>query len=464
MGTCAWVMDSMLFMIQCCESMLTDQSRVNELVVSQAGSEFHAGGTVEHSPKISHDGKALHLDAELYDFVDDFIIQDDFIDQFAPLQLRKLLVALLSVFHLSTVFSEQRLSPIDALSRVLLGDKEQDYPQLFQHASSWLCHTLAFAVFTHLYLERLKQYENSPRRNGYTNSTNDSFADLLVNYHKQKNKTIDELLDLFEKILDTFPNHPWPEWSRAPRKFDMDTHVEYLGELSEVGQFDSRPAGSSSDQTFARIEALFTRFAVSEVPMLQILRVTMGEEASVPCPPRTKKKLQSTQFDPLDREVHAHLTKLAKSALAGRNVFVKCRGYIGYGPKWLLGGESIMLVGGADVPYVFTPLKEHQRARARQLRLEMDENDEEYYTTKIRMQTTKKPSMLRLLDSLWHERQQGRLKRLDEEKLKLKHRYDQISNSVEQDSAFVLRGEVYIEGIMNREGVGFSKRERVTIV
>lgn len=464
MGTCAWVMDSMLFIIQFWKLTLMGQSRVNELLASQAGSDFHAGGTVEHSPKISHDGRALHLDAEIYDIVHGFIIKDDFIDHFAPLQLRNLLVALLNIFNISKIYPEHRLSPIDALSRVLLGDKEQDYPQLFQHASSWLCHTLASAVFMHLYLGRQKQYENSPRRCDYTNSTSDSFADLLVNYHKQENKTIDELLDLFKEVLVTFPDQPWPEWSRAPRKFDMDINVEYMNELSGVGQLDSQPAGAGSEQIGAQGGATLTKATVNEIAMLQMLRVIKSPDALLSYPPRKKNKLQSTLFEPRDLDVHAHLTKLAKSALAWRNIFVTGRGYIGHGPKWLVGGEAVMLVCGADVPYVFTPLEVDQRARARQLRLEIDANDEKYYATKMRLQTTKKPSILRPLDALWHERQQGKLKRLDEEKLELQHKYDRISNSVQQRGACVLQGEVYIEGIMDGEGVGFGERGRIAIV
>jgi hypothetical protein len=131
MGTCAWVMDSMLFTIQFWESTLIDQSRVNEVLASQAGSDFHAGGTVKHSPKIYLNGRALHLDAEIYNIVHGFIVKDDFIDHFAPLQLRNLLVALLDVFDVSRIYPEHRLSPIDALGRVLLGGKEQGYPQLF---------------------------------------------------------------------------------------------------------------------------------------------------------------------------------------------------------------------------------------------------------------------------------------------------------------------------------------------
>jgi hypothetical protein len=286
----------------------------------------------------------------------------------------------------------------------------------------------------------------------------------LANYHKQENKTTDELLDLFKEVLVTFPDQPWPKWSRAPRKFDMDIHAEYMGELSGVGQLDFQPAGAGSEQIGAQGDATLTKAAVDVVAMLQMLGVMESADALLSYPPRKGKKLLSTLFEPRDPDVHAHLTKLAKSAIAWRNIFVTGRGYIGHGPKWLVGGEAVTLVCGADVPYVFVPLEEDQRARARQLRLEIDANDEEYYATKMRLQTTKKPSVLRPMQALWHERQQGKLIRLDEEKLELQHKYDRTSNSVQQRGASVLQGEVYIEGTMDGEGVGFGERGRITIV
>lgn len=144
------------------------------------------------------------MDAELHDSIGDFIIEDDFFDLSSPQQLQNLFVILLN--HSKTY--GKRVSAIDALNRVPLGHTEQDYPQLYQHASSWLCHILASAVLTQLRLERQKPYENSPRRCDYTSSTSDNFADLLINYHKQKNKEMDSLLELFEEILANFPEQP----------------------------------------------------------------------------------------------------------------------------------------------------------------------------------------------------------------------------------------------------------------
>lgn len=392
------------------------------------------------------------MDAELHDSIGDFIIKDDFFDLFSPQQLQNLFVILLN--HSKTY--GERVSAIDALNRVLLGHTEQDYPQLYQHASSWLCHILASAVLTQLRLERQKQYENSPRRCDYTSSTSDNFADLLINYHKQKNKEMDSLLELFEEILANFPDQPWPEWSRAPRKFDMDIHVKYLKGLSEIEQLDAQPTGARKVIRLSAREAMMYHFhEYLENPDFPSFQPYTSE---------TKNKPQSTPFEPCDPDVHAHLTNLARSALAWRKVFVTGRGHIGHGPRWLVGGEVVVLVCGADVPYVLTPLKVDQQARARQLRLEIDENDQKYYATTMKLQKAERPSFWKPLNALWYERQQEKLKRLDERRLELQDAYDRILNSVQNYDGFVLQGEVYIDGIMYGAGVGLVSRGRITIV
>ncbi|CAN9468784.1 unnamed protein product [Alternaria alternata] len=434
-------------------------SRVNELLVSQKDSDFHAGGASKQPPKISHDGRVLYLDVEVCDQVEGFITDSGFIDTFAPQQLRNLFITLLN--H-STMHGKQ-VSAIDALSRVLVGGQEQNYPQLCQHASSWLCHTLASAVFVQLQLERQKRYENSPRRYDYKSMTSDSFADLFINYHEQRNKTMEDLLNLFEEVLVTFPGQPWPEWSRTSRKFDMDIHVEFLHEMSEARQLDAQTTGA---QRGTRIERAINEFHDE----MQSIELYMGyierrEFPSLPpYTPGTKHKLQSRLFEPQDPDVHAHLTRLARSALAWRKVFFTIGGHIGYGPKWLVGGEPVLLVCGADVPYAFTLLEVDRRSRARQLRLELDENDQRYYETRMKLQTAKKPSIWEPLDALWYGRQQEKLKRLDERRLELQDRYDQILNSVPKSNGLVLQGEVYIDGIMHGEGLGVGIKATVPIV
>ena len=427
--------------------------------MAQKNSDFHAGGASRQPPKISHDGRVLYLDGEIGDQVEGFITDDDFIDTFAPQQLRNLFVTLLN--H-STMHGKQ-VSAIDALSRVLLGGQEQHYPQLYQHAPSWLCHTLASAVFIELQLERQKQYENSPRRHDYKSMTSDSFADLFINYHEQKNKTMEDLLNLFEEVLVTFSCQPWPEWSRTSRKFDMDIHVEFLHEMSEARQLDTQTTGAQRSTRFERATDEF-------YDGLQSIERYMGYIESPEFPslppytPSTKHKLQSRLFEPQDPDVHAHLTKLARSALAWRKVFFTIEGHIGYGPKWLVGGEPVLLVYGADIPYAFTLLEVDRRSRARQLRLELEENDQRYYETNMKLQTAKKPSIWEQLDVLWYGRQQEKLKRLDERRLELQDKYDQILNSVPNSNGLVLQGEVYIDGIMHGEGLGVGIKATVPIV
>jgi hypothetical protein len=431
--------------------------------VLQAGSEFRAGSRAEHRPKISHDGRALHVDIQKFDIIDYFIMEDDFIDDLPPQHLQLLLATLLEVAVLPKKHHERQLSPIDAMSRVLLGNKEVDSPQLFKHASTWLCHTLSCAVFKQLNGSRRKQYESSLRRYDYPDSTSDGFADLLINQHKHEHKNIDILLDLFEAVQSTFPAQPWPGWAKSPRNFDLNIHVQYLRELSREAQLDPEREGGLT-QTGAQDGAVQTHEPLSH-KLRRVAQLLEGQDVKSTHPHKKKTKLQGTLFEPRDPNIYAHLTKMAESALAWRKVFVTRRGYIGYGPKWLAGGETVMLVCGADVPYAFIPLEVDRRPREQDIRADLGANDEKYYQTKDALQTMGNKSVFMPLDGpLWRGRQQEKLKRLDEERLKLQQKLDRILNSSHQRDAWVLRGEVYIEGIMHGEAVRSDKRERIIIV
>jgi hypothetical protein len=82
----------------------------------------------------------------------------------------------------------------------------------------------------------------------------------------------------------------------------------------------------------------------------------------------------------------------------------------------------------------------------------------------MKLQTAKKPSIWEPLDVLWYGRQQEKLKRLDERRLELQDKYDQILNSVPDSNGLVLQGEVYIDGIMHGEGLGVGIKATVPIV
>lgn len=460
MGTRVWRMDGMLpryLNNNLLSQKLMGQFRVNELLISQSSSSFHACGPITNQPKISHDGRALVLDVEAYDALYEFILRDDFIDDPTPQDLQNFLVAILNVIALSKNGSVSRRSPIMSMATVLLVNTRQDHPQSMQHASSWLCYILASKIFNQLIAGRRKQYKDSPRRLDYKNSTSDSFLELLVEHHTKEGEAVDNMLDLFEEVLSELPDEPWPSWSQTPRKFDMDVHLKCMTETfdSESAQATSgrsdAPNGTTSSLAFI-IEAYSHWLGMIENP--DALASYSSQE----------EKLISAKFEPPHPELYAHFTKLARSGLAWRNIFFTLRGHIGYSPKWLTGDEIVMLICGADVPYVFTPIETHHRARARQIRQNLDINDKEYYAIKKELQETEKPSIWKPLDNLWYDRQQGKLDRLDKERRKLQQKLESLTNSAHQRGTCVLQGEVYIEGIMHGEGVGLGRKLRITII
>jgi hypothetical protein len=169
-------------------------------------------------------------------------------------------------------------------------------------------------------------------------------------------------------------------------------------------------------------------------------------------------------FESHDPELHADLTAVAKSALTWCKVFVTRQGCLGLGPNWLNIGDTVMVIHGASVPYAFTPLETDLGRREGSIRAGMDKNQIKYNETVKVLQNSGKKKFWKSLDAVIHNRREGKLKRLDEEGLGLQRKLDRISNSPHHLNAWILQGEVYIEGIMEGQAVGRDTRERITVV
>ncbi|KAH3906478.1 hypothetical protein HBH56_204460 [Parastagonospora nodorum] len=325
-------------------------------------------------------------------------MEDNF-EAFIPQQLRNLLIALTNACVLAKRLHELEVdhypsSPIDALSRVLLSGQEQRSPEILQYASTWLCHSLACSVFKALEQGRRSQYEGSHSRSDHLDCTSEEFADLSINHHKQESKGIDELLALFEEIQVTLPNESWPQWAKHPRKFDLRIHVEYLKKLARLGRQGIERENAIAYSLPPARQTSFLQFLGTEMQSLMGLPVTLTQffkqalqalEREVVWPEyplKTKSMLQPALFQPENQELYTQFTIMVKSELAWRKDFVTSMGFFGHGPKWLMGRETVMLVCGANVPYVFTPLEVDQRAQANEIRAELDANDEKYYETR----------------------------------------------------------------------------------
>lgn len=420
---------------------ITMQSRVNEILAFQPGSQFRAGLEAKDSTRISNDGSALFVDASQFDAIDKFILEEDFIDE---LDFPKLTQLLSNILSLQSMQHRHSLSLFGTLSRVLLGGKEQDSPELFLVASRWLCQTLSYAVWNQVALKRRQQFGASPRRFQYPDMTNELFIEWLDEHHGQARKDADDLLDLFTKVQTFYSDQEWPEWSFPPY-FDMGLHTGWLKGLAK----EPAPAEGPMPQS-----------------TLQTSQDLQGQNSTRHNDKKAKQdKILGPEFEPHDLESHTRFTAVAKSALAWRKVFVTRQGHLGLGPSWLTTKNVVILVRGAHVPYAFTPLEVDLGRRERDIRAAIDKNQTKYNTTIVNLEGMKKKSIRKPLHTLVNNRREGRLHNLNEEYMQLQQKLFNIERSKYRRNALVLQGEVYIEGIMHGQAIKSDTAwERTTIV
>lgn len=132
----------------------------------------------------------------------------------------------------------------------------------------------------------------------------------------------------------------------------------------------------------------------------------------------------------------------------------------------------MMLVCGAPVPFAFTKFGDELKRRERDLKAAMDDNDNDYYEDvqkrpKYQGKSTPDPPkihMLRPLESMRERHSYGTSRRLDKEWLELQYKLHKLSCSNRNLEAWVLQGELYIEGIVSGEAMERVTAERITVI
>lgn len=77
-------------------------------------------------------------------------------------------------------------------------------------------------------------------------------------------------------------------------------------------------------------------------------------------------------------ELRAQYRDIVHATLTWRKVFVTKRGFTGMGPAWLSDGDSVILVPGADVPFILARAERSLQQEERAIRGALDKNADSY--------------------------------------------------------------------------------------
>jgi hypothetical protein len=410
---------------------------MNNVLAFEPGTTFNAGAEEKDCSKISRDGRALYLDALPYDEIAKFFITQNPINGMDFDELTKLLATILDYCD---THPNKRPFLFGTLSHLLIGVGEGNSPHSFSEAAEWFCQTLAAVVFDRLIQRYRKHHRNRARRYDYPHMTNDQFVYWRSKQYAEEDKRTEEFIDMFERVKTIYSEEPWPPWAQI-RSSDMRS--QYWNWHLENLQPDKKRLASSKKAKENEKEK-------------------EAEEPSALGP----------EHAPNDPALHARFRAKAGAAIARRSVFITRRGWIGFGPEWLTEGDTVMLVCGAPVPFAFTKFRAELRRRERDLRAAMDDNENSYYeqvqkqpenresTTPVRPKT----QMLRPLEAMREKRSIGKMKRLDEGWVEIHRILHELSYSNQNLDAWVLQGELHIEGIMNGEAMVGIATEKIIII
>jgi hypothetical protein len=435
-------------------------------------SKFAAGADFRTSPRISYDGKALHLEASQFDRVDKFILDSDAVSRLKFNGLKQLLS---KIKDLETNYLQSKRSTFSALSCVMVSAPKQDTPEFIAKASKWLCYTLTSMVIETLYKNRMSEIVKRPRRYEHPELTSDGFSDWLSRQPGEKQNDLDDLLKLYEEVKAKYPNEPWPEVT--PRSVDLMLHSWVLSQIASMANALDKSDGSSSiyklytNRTLENLEGTLKNFVVAHRMLPSGHRLYEKDPPSGLYTTQSLENLNETLqkftksqsiFVPDDPELHNQLDDASHAVLTWRKVFITKRGYIGIGPKWINEDDTIMIVNGAPVPFVFTKLEADLRREEIEIRKTIDKNLDDYNYT-IANKNHKKKSIIKPLSILEHKRWDGKIERLAEEYVELKRDLQRVTGEIGKKDGWVLLGEAYVEGIMHGEAAERYPRERIVI-
>lgn len=371
------------------------------------GRPFAAGLTGPSPiPRISRDGKALFLNAHTIDTIGEELLIEIFtegkVEKLAHFLRRLAKMPLRYEWGLGTGFdafartlASSLLSPSGSESNVFQNRKGQtdDWNLLFStseaRAPFWLQEVIDREV--RIWVGTLRE---------------DIDAAPSEKRTKLK-KQLNTLLSCYRYLCLQFPHIPWSENThRGFQGLDEDLlaprfveGTEFYNRLIELG--------------IAKLERFLKRFTGKGF--------VGGDHSWIKSYPVSANAQQY---------VEALDTRLPWST-----VFQTGNGLLGMGPKWLEEGDKIMLVQGANVPYVFRSAEKHRQS--------LLASSEDLLST--RQETLQKLKMEGRLKNALSILNTGRS--ISE----LKSRIGKLQAPLERPNGWLLIGEAYVEGIMHGE-------------
>jgi hypothetical protein len=405
----------------------------NPTLVKQHGEECNEAGQIIG---ISKDGKALFVEALKLDEIEIFLMEENLVEDLDMQHLQQLLTVLKDRMSLK---SSTNKATYTALISTLLGGRLVGNDQEVSLALQWLCYSLARAVLKHLCEVRFQQLYNRRSRHTLANKDAEEAQLWLSQQEPEIDNKLEQLINTFDDIGESSLKHICANWQSA-KSWDHALHLYYLRTMAQVTEatLERSPNSKGEKSEYeATIEALSSR----------------GKEVISDC--------LKDCFTAIDSTLEDQFRQQSRSNMTWRKLFLTRDGYIGLAPKWAEQGDTIMLVRGARVPYVFTSVKEELQAQERSIRDKLDSTENDYHTfigeynnggitdeAKMKMSGLDKFLMTRVYKKKIERFHEGGIKRTDKERQDLQRKLNLISRSTIPLDAWVLKGEAYIGSIM----------------
>ena len=234
-----------------------------------------------------------------------------------------------------------------------------------------------------------------------------------------KRKKLDSLVDVYWQLVNKFPSLPW---SRTADQGDAALH-------------EGREAPGNPNTVIGRLINMVdyyewtedTGFEISELVAAQLKRIQ-------PISPEAQQYENAFHY-----------------ALCWQSLFSTSAGLIGMGPNWLRRGDSVMLIQGAIVPYIFRHVDDNLKLQVEGLKKEMEELEKELLAQKHSND----------------EKEQKEAMDTRRKIAKLRRKFIQTDGQIGRKDGWTLIGEAYVEGVMRGEILerqGNDIWERIAIV
>ncbi|CAI6339250.1 unnamed protein product [Periconia digitata] len=390
---------------------------------------FEAGFGFKGNPSISPDGTSLLVDAIEYDSIEQFIKTPDPIHRLDYNAIKALLNTI-------TTFSAKNPTPafLESLSRVLFlpsgPSVSQDRGK--QEASTWFCHSLSYAVLNNILIRHRQIHWRAYKLKHDPTGTYKPFKEPA------------SIVAPLEQIQKIYPASPWPDWSNA-RAFDLAIRTSLARHFPNPDAFPAPGAAPDAQSTTT-------------------VQVLPGQSVPLGPLPNGEKCALGPDFCAADQQTYTRLSALADAERAWSAIFVTAQGRVGLGPTWLLRGDVVMVIGGAPVPFAFRALEKSREERLRGLEVDIEDNEMRYEEEAGNVRNVEGKWVPTPVDVVSRRRGKGKLGKLDDEWVRLRRGYNRALTKGVKKGGWVLQGEVFVEGIMEKQGVGGRLVKRVVVV